>query len=711
MLEPFPPPVHTPAMRLTVHGKHFHLDGSPHFLRTVTYGPFPPDARHSPDKDFPRVRRAGFDSVRLYALPDRTLLDLAAENDLIVIATHAWGYGCDFLREKPSLLEDARRTLTNWLTLHKNHPGLGAVLVGNEIPSDMARWMTPWKVNRALDTLIRDAQRIAPGLPCAYANFPTTEYLEPPSADFTAFNIYLEEGESLANYLPRLHHLAGDRPVFLTEFGLDTARNSEEAQATLLPEALRLSREAGLAGATLYAWSDHWLNNGRVMADWSFGLLRRDGSEKPVLSAIRGTILPEPLPENPPKFSVIICTRNGADRLATCLKACRQIDYPDFEIIVVNDGSTDGTAAFLDRQKDLRVFHLEPSGLSAARNDGAKHATGEILAFTDDDCRPDEQWLSWLARAYSESSHAAIGGPNLPPTPDSLGLALTTAAPGAPTHVMLDDTTAEHLPGCHLSVKKSAFEKIGGFDAIFHTAGDDVDFCWRLRDAGLSLGFSGASFVWHHRRATPWKYLKQQMGYGHAEALLFKKHPHRFSEGGIRWEGCVYRGVALGIEPGDFIYSGPTGEAPYQSLGKFLRQPMRGLHPAFDSPFANGLLRLLSTVQSHLRHWTRKHDGGPSARGTWPTFSKRPPIQNRLTLVSPAGQGRHELYQHLLANGWQACHDPDFDLQRGTCKLLAATEQTGTPTNRTFIALSERAPQLLPLAETAGFSKFQPQVD
>lgn len=690
-------------MRLTVHGKHFHLDGRPHFLRTVTYGPFPPKGHHHPGDDFPRIRDAGFDSVRLYALPDRNLLDTALENDLLVIPTHAWGHGCDFLGENPAHFQKAKNDLIDWLTRHGEHPALGALLVANEIPSEMARWMTPWKVNEALDELIRAAKRISPDLPVAYANFPTTEYLEPPSADFTAFNIYLEDPEALAAYLPRLHHLAGDRPVYLTEFGLDTIRNSEDAQAILLPEALRLARTTGLSGATLYAWSDDWFNQGRVMDDWAFGLIRSDDSEKPVLQVLRETSLPEILPSRPPRFSVIVCTRNGVERLPDCLKACRALDYPDFEIIVINDGSTDGTADLLDNQDGLRVFHLPPSGLSAARNHGAQKATGEILAFTDDDCRPDPQWLTWLAKIYSETSHAAIGGPNLPPPPDSLSLALTTAAPGAPTHVMLDDTIAEHLPGCHLSVKRSAFEKIGGFDPIFETAGDDVDFCWRLRDAGFTLGFSPASFVWHHRRTTLRKYLKQQIGYGRAEALLYQKHRHRFTETGIRWEGCVYRGAPLGIEPGDFIYAGPTGEAPYQSLSKFVRQPMRGLHPDYDRPLARFLLSLLSWAQSHLRHRARKQNGGPSTKGHWPSNPGLPKVQKRLVLNHPEGHGRHELYHHLLSHGWEPSPDPHFDLQRKSCHLLAATEQTGTPVNRTFVALSDPSGDLLSLAKSAGF--------
>lgn len=689
-------------MPLTVHGKHFHLDGKPHFLRTITYGPFPPNPIHSPEIDFPRIRRAGFNSIRVYTLPGRELLDAAGNNDLLVIPSHAWANGCDFIRE-PDIFHEARASLVSWLAQYHDHPALGALLVGNEIPTDMARWMGPAKVRALLDELILAAKKSAPALPIAYSNFPTTEYLEPLAADFTAFNLYLENPDDLADYLPRLHHLAGDRPVYLTEFGLDTQGNSEEQQAELLPSALRLSREAGLTGATLYAWSDAWQNNGETITDWSFGLVRRDGSEKPVLAELEKIRLPLPQPETPPRFSVIICTRNGADRLKDCLGACLALDYPDFEIIVVNDGSTDDTEKLLESAEGIRAFHLDPCGLSAARNYGAKMSKGEILAFTDDDCRPDVHWLAWLAHAFTTSEHAAIGGPNLAPQPDSLALSLTTAAPGAPTHVMLDDTTAEHLPGCHLSVRRSAFDQIGGFDKQFHTAGDDVDFCWRLRDAGHTLGFCGASFVWHHRRATPWRYLKQQMGYGKAEALLFKKHPQRFSEGGIRWQGCVYQGGALGIQPGDFIYSGPTGEAPYQSLA-LNRQPVRRLPGEYDTPSGRFALRILAWLQSLLRPWARKSSGGP---GRSPAVTLTPPpaetVRHQLTLTGSDGLSRHHLYRHLLAHGWEACPDPDWDLQYQSTFLIAATEQSGTRTNRTFVGLSGPAPDLKNLALDAGF--------
>jgi hypothetical protein len=136
-----------------------------------------------------------------------------------------------------------------------------------------------------------------------------------------------------------------------------------------------------------------------------------------------------------------------------------------------------------------------------------------------------------------------------------------------------------------------------------------------------------------------------------------------------------------------------------------LRQPMRGLHPNYDTPFNRILLTLLSCLQSHLRHWKRKQNGGPSARSNWPES----PLANshttsQLILTHENGLGRHELYLLLLEHGWQPCPDPNFDLQRGSCKILAATEQTGTPTNRTFVALSEPSNSLPALAFEAGFT-------
>src|SRR5438045_7861783 len=120
-------------------------------------------------------------------------------------------------------------------------------------------------------------------------------------------------------------------------------------------------------------------------------------------------------------------------------------------------------------------------------------------------------------------------------------------SPGGPAHVMLTDRQAKHIPGCNMAMFKSALDEIGGFDPIFHRAGDDVDVCWRMQEAGYRLGFSPAAMVWHHRRNSVRAYWRQQRGYGRAEALLERKWPERYNAAGhIRWAGRLYgNGLAL----------------------------------------------------------------------------------------------------------------------------------------------------------------------
>jgi GT2 family glycosyltransferase len=159
-------------------------------------------------------------------------------------------------------------------------------------------------------------------------------------------------------------------------------------------------------------------------------------------------------------------------------------------------------------------------------------ATGEIVAYTDDDAYPDPHWLTYLAAAFRSTSHAAIGGPNLPPPSDGPVSDCVANAPGGPIHVLVSDEEAEHIPGCNMAFRKSRLEAIGGFDPQFRTAGDDVDVCWRLQKEGFTVGFHPAALVWHHRRDSIRAYWKQQKGYGKAEALLERKWPEKYNAAG-----------------------------------------------------------------------------------------------------------------------------------------------------------------------------------
>lgn len=700
-------------MPLAVHGPTFYQSDRPVFLKAVTFGPFNPEAPLDPVSEFPRIRRAGFNAVRTFELPDQTFLDAAEKSGLLVIPTLSWGSGTNFIAD-PTHLYQAIEKATGWLQNHHQHPALAAFLVGNEIPAPLVRLMEPVKVRDALDHLITELRKTAPKVPFGYANYPTTEYLEPLTADFTAVNLYLEDTEKLSAYLARLPHLAGSRPVLITEFGLDTAYHGESAQAELLANAFQLTRDAGLGGLTVFSWSDRWFTNQEEVTQWSFGLTTRAGRDKKavkVLTDLVPQLTGPPKTDQPLRFSILICTRNGAHHLPACLQSCEQLAYTDHEILVIDDGSTDETpivaTGFSEKLPNLKVISIPPSGLSAARNIAAEAATGEILAYLDDDSRPSPDWLNWLAHTFQTTGCSAAGGPNIAPKPKTVDQAIVNAAPGHASHVMLDDQLAEHLPGCNFAVKRSAFHDIGGFDPQFTTAGDDVDFCWRLRERGYELRFSPQAWVYHERRETPAAYLAQQEGYGRAEALLFQKHPARFQKDpseGIRWEGWIYQGPPVSVQPGDVIYTGLAGCAPFQFLQAPQASPL--ILPApFQSRENQAKLHELVTRQPIARAAAREAAGGPPATSfSPPADPPQSPGNQTLSAVVPS-----EALPALLAES-APIEDPLFDYQHRDFPLrfISATEHTATQPRRVWLKISATPDVIAQFLQTAPASLSEP---
>jgi len=111
---------------------------------------------------------------------------------------------------------------------------------------------------------------------------------------------------------------------------------------------------------------------------------------------------------------VVVCSYNGSRTIGETLDHLRHLDYPDYEVIVVDDGSTDATVDIVGHYS-FYLNRTDNRGLSSARNTGMQAARGEIVAYLDDDAYPDPHCLTYLAAAFMDSSHVAVGGPNLPP--------------------------------------------------------------------------------------------------------------------------------------------------------------------------------------------------------------------------------------------------------------------------------------------------------
>lgn len=574
-----------------VRAKFFFAGDAKFFLKGVTYGPFQPnhdgDLIATPDRarqDFALMQELGVNLLRVYHVPPRWLLDLAAEHGLRMLISIPWTQHVEFLNNR-KLRAQIIETIRKAVAKNVGHPAIFAYLVGNEVPTTMVRWLGAQRVTEFLERLIAVARETDPRPLYSYASYPPTEYLLPQNVDFYSFNVYLERRLDFERYLARLQNLADDKPLILGEFGLDTMRKGEQMQADVLDWHLDVVVKGGAAGTIFFSWTDEWFTGGQEILDWEFGLVTRDRTPKKAFHVLKDKLAGEQSIttrvklDRYPRVSVIVCSYNGGKTLGDCLEALDRLNYPDYEIVLVDDGSRDDTqqivrswktcrAGRTTRMADFQNIEQPNMGLSYARNAGAHSATGEIFAYTDSDCMPDADWLYYLIGTLISGDYAGVGGPNISPPAVNWIQAAVAAAPGGPSHVLLTDVVAEHIPGCNMAFHRWAFDSVGGFDPEYRKAGDDVDFCWRLQTNGGVIAFSPSAIVWHYRRFTLQAFRKQQSGYGEAESMLRFKHLVFFGPTGqAKWKGTIYgapRFTWLINRP--VIYHGVFGEGLFQSI-------------------------------------------------------------------------------------------------------------------------------------------------
>lgn len=562
--------------RITVRGK-FLFDGNEKFyIQGVTYGTFAPDENglqfpppEVVENDFSMMASRGINCVRTYTVPPASLLDTALKYKLRVMVGLPWEQHITFLDDRKISTGIVDR-MQNEVLSCMGHPSILCFTIGNEIPAGIVRWYGKKKIELFLETLYNAVKRVDPNALVTYVNFPTTEYIHLDFLDFNCFNVYLETPEKLSKYIARLQNLSEEKPLVLAEIGLDSLRNGDEKQASVLRWQVQTIFASGCAGMFVFAWTDEWWRGGFEIEDWDFGLVTRNRAPKPALDVVSNEFksLPVNLEDDYPFISVVVCSYNGSATIRECITEILKLDYPDFEVVVVNDGSKDNLTEIV-KEFPVRLISTPNRGLSQARNTGMLNARGEIIAYIDDDAYPDRHWLKYLAYAYRNTEHGCIGGPNIAPDNDGPWATAVANAPGGPVHVLVSDEIAEHVPGCNMSFRREALMKIGGFDPVYTNAGDDVDVCWRIQDAGYTIGFHPSAVVWHHRRNSLKAYWKQQKGYGKAEALLEAKWPEKYNRfGHLAWAGRIYgNGITVPVNlKKEKVFHGVWGTALFQSV-------------------------------------------------------------------------------------------------------------------------------------------------
>jgi hypothetical protein len=238
--------------RVVVDGKFFRRGGKKFHVKGVTYGPFAPDehgetfgSAQQAAKDLKRIVELGANTLRVYYVPPRWFLDLVAEHGLCVFVDIPWPKHLCFLDRK-ELQDEARRAVREAVASCAGHPAVFAFSVVNEVPSEVARWSGPKRVERFIEELVDMARAIDPGCLFTFASYPPTEFLRPQNIDFVCFNVYLHARPSFEAYLARLQTLVADRPLMLGELGMDSWREGEAAKAELSSALPMIGFEAGI---------------------------------------------------------------------------------------------------------------------------------------------------------------------------------------------------------------------------------------------------------------------------------------------------------------------------------------------------------------------------------------------------------------------------------------------------------------------------------
>ena len=303
---------------------------------------------------------------------------------------------------------------------------------------------------------------------------------------------------------------------------------------------LRTALREGACGAVVFTWTDDWWRGGQAVDDWAFGLVDADRRPKPAYRTVqevfrraratrehrRRAYRSWSAPTTPPRPSTNAST------------ALERVNYPGLRGHR-RQRRVDGRHRCCRRAPSgqSRVINTPNAGLSAARNVGLHHATGEIVAYTDADVRVDPEWLTYLVQPFCRCRKS-------PPPADRRSSRRTTRGSRNASRVRrarrrTSSSTIESpstCPGCNCAFRRDALLAIGGFNPVFRRAGDDVDVCWRIQAQGWKIGFRAggarvASASRHDTRllaAADWLRRRRNLADARASGQV-RRRPHRLA--------------------------------------------------------------------------------------------------------------------------------------------------------------------------------------
>jgi GT2 family glycosyltransferase len=217
-------------------------------------------------------------------------------------------------------------------------------------------------------------------------------------------------------------------------------------------------------------------------------------------------------------FSIIIPTFNKLDLTKKCLDAISSNSKGDFEVIVVDNASSDGTPDYLKKEKRIiSTLNKKNLGFSKGNNIGAKKAKGETLVFLNNDTEVQKGWLESIEKVFEKEKNVGAVGVKLL-FPDGLiqHAGVTFSEDHVPRHIYYrekaDDPKVNKqrefkaVTAACIAIPKKVFEEVGGFDESFVNGLEDVDLCLRIKEKGYRILYTPESVVLHHESVSPGRF-------------------------------------------------------------------------------------------------------------------------------------------------------------------------------------------------------------
>ncbi|KWW28921.1 MAG: family 2 glycosyl transferase [bacterium P3] len=230
-------------------------------------------------------------------------------------------------------------------------------------------------------------------------------------------------------------------------------------------------------------------------------------------------------------ISLVIPVYNRPDEIVELLQSIAEQRFRDFEVVVVEDGSSrpckEAIAPFADCFK-LQYFYKENSGPGPSRNYGVQHAEGDYVIVLDSDCILPPDYLSVVHRSLSQEPIDAFGGPDrahesFTALQKAINYSMTSFLTTGGIRGGMKKVDKFHPRSFNMGVRTAVWRKAGGFSAMRY--GEDVDFSIRLKEAGYRVVLISEAWVWHKRRNTLGSFFRQVYHFGQARICLYRKHP------------------------------------------------------------------------------------------------------------------------------------------------------------------------------------------